>query len=667
MSAMDNLRKWFYSLVIPDVHFDEEQKRRIITLHGISFLGIFVLSVFTINDIFAGLPVFAIVTGATVLVVIAILVYFRLSKNIDVAGAAISIVMFALYAYLVIDFGDNGSAIMWIFTYPIIANFLAGVNIGSLLSTMFIISVGSMLFIHPTLRDGFELGFSIRAIGSYLVVFLFSVIYERVRISAHRNLDEARKSLAEAKAYTDIILGSVNEGLFLIDKAYVIQQGYSDFTEALLAEGSLEGKSFLDIMRNKVDPNIYTSVADYLAMWFNGKVNPALLEEINPLERTNLIMKKDGIPEEVFYSFSFYPVSDNKGNTEHLLITVKDITDEIRLARKLEAEEAKKAKEMEELFQIIHVDADIMTEFITDAEEELEYANNLLKDTRVANKEVFVELFQSIHAIKGNALLLGLDKLGQSLHKAEEKVKELVESNNPGWDAMLDCTLMIRQVSMEINSIKDLIKKIMTFQSKSIEGMDKGLLPRAILNSAEKEAERSGKKVNVVFKDFDSSAINESVRRHVKDILIQLVRNAVAHGIESPEERKIANKRETGIIEISMSNTGDNISIKVKDDGKGLDLDKIKNRALEKGLIEKSKIDSLSPSQILGCIFNPGFSTSTTADLTSGRGMGMSLVKKRVQQIKGNLKLSYKKGEGTCFTILLPVASPEEKSTQRIS
>ncbi|MEM5948331.1 ATP-binding protein [Spirochaetia bacterium 38H-sp] len=661
MSAISNLIKWFYHIIIPQGKFDEEQKRRIITLHGISFLGILVLSIFTINDIFSGLPAFAIVTGSTILIVIAILAYFRISKNIDLAGTAISILMFALYAYLVIDFGDNGSAIMWIFTYPIIANFLAGVSMGSILSTVFILTLGSMLFLHPTLRDGFALGFSIRAIGSYLVVFLFSVIYERARISAHKNLDDARRNLAEAKSYTDTILGSVNEGLFLIDKNFIIQQGYSDFTETLLAEESPEGKSFLDIMRHKVDPNLYASISDYLAMWFQGKVNPTLLAEINPLERAAIIMKKDGIPEEVFYSFLFYPVNDTDGNINQLLITVKDITEEVRLARKLEAEEAKKAREMEELFQIIHVDADIMREFITDAEEELEYANKLLKDTRVANKSVFIELFQSIHAIKGNALLLGLEKVGQSLHKTEEKIKELIESNNPGWDAMLDCTLLIRQVSMEINTIKELINKIMTFQSKTLEGVDKGLLPRAIVNSAEKEAERNGKKVEIVFKNFDTARIAEKDRRHIKDILIQLVRNAVAHGIEKPEERALSNKKEKGTIEISMEKEGENTVIRIKDDGRGLDLEQIKQKALEKGIIKTDQSDSLSPSQILGCIFNPGFSTSSTADLTSGRGMGMSLVKKRVQQLKGNLKLSYKKGEGTCFSIFIPTAVTEKQ------
>lgn len=177
------------------------------------------------------------------------------------------------------------------------------------------------------------------------------------------------------------------------------------------------------------------------------------------------------------------------------------------------------------------------------------------------------------------------------------------------------------------------------------------LFPRAVRDMAKEFS----KKIDLTIEGEDT-LIDKRVLEEVYDPLIHILRNAVDHGIEMPEERLAYGKPETGKIVISAKQEGDRIIIKVSDDGRGIDPELIKRIALKKGLITEAEANSISEKEAIYLIFKPGFSSKAETTETSGRGIGMDVVKLHVEEkLKGHIEIETKKGEGTTFILTLPL------------
>jgi two-component system, chemotaxis family, sensor kinase CheA len=150
-----------------------------------------------------------------------------------------------------------------------------------------------------------------------------------------------------------------------------------------------------------------------------------------------------------------------------------------------------------------------------------------------------------------------------------------------------------------------------------------------------------------------TTEIDKMVVEKMMDPLLHLVRNALSHGLESPKERATAGKPEKGVLRLSANAAGDTVILEAEDDGRGMDIEKITSRAKELGLIrDKEPLDS---KRILDIISAPGFTTRDEADLASGRGIGMAAVRAAVGELGGSLTMTTRQGEGTRFTIRLPL------------
>lgn len=141
----------------------------------------------------------------------------------------------------------------------------------------------------------------------------------------------------------------------------------------------------------------------------------------------------------------------------------------------------------------------------------------------------------------------------------------------------------------------------------------------------------------------------------IKDPLTHMVRNSADHGLEGTAERKAAGKPEKGTIRLSAYHEGGHIIIEIADDGRGLNLEKIKAKALANGLVTEAELDKMSESQISKFIFAPGFSTAAAVTNVSGRGVGMDVVRTNIDSIGGTIDLKSVPGEGTTFTIKIPL------------
>ena len=154
----------------------------------------------------------------------------------------------------------------------------------------------------------------------------------------------------------------------------------------------------------------------------------------------------------------------------------------------------------------------------------------------------------------------------------------------------------------------------------------------------------------------EDTAADKTIIESLGDPLIHLVRNAIDHGVESPEQRLAAGKPEAATIQLRAFQEGDQVVIEVSDDGKGIDPDAIRLKAFEKGMITEEKADALSDQEAINLIFLPGFSTSETVTDLSGRGVGTDVVRSAVEKINGTVTLSSHKGEGTMVRLSLPLS-----------
>ncbi|MDR1400658.1 MAG: chemotaxis protein CheA [Treponema sp.] len=160
------------------------------------------------------------------------------------------------------------------------------------------------------------------------------------------------------------------------------------------------------------------------------------------------------------------------------------------------------------------------------------------------------------------------------------------------------------------------------------------------------------KKVSLVI-EGEETELDKSVIEDLLDPIMHSVRNSIDHGIESLAERKAADKPEEGMVLLKAANEGNMIVIEISDDGKGIDVDAVKTKAIERGLIHPNKV--LTDVEAFGLIFEPGFSTAKTVTDISGRGVGLDVVRRQIEKLNGTVTVSSERGKGTKFVIKLPL------------
>jgi two-component system chemotaxis sensor kinase CheA len=163
-----------------------------------------------------------------------------------------------------------------------------------------------------------------------------------------------------------------------------------------------------------------------------------------------------------------------------------------------------------------------------------------------------------------------------------------------------------------------------------------------------------GKKVNLIIKG-EETELDKSIIEEIGDPLMHMIRNSVDHGIEPPEERVKLVKPKVGIVELKAYNEGNQIVIEIADDGRGMDPEVLKEKALEKGLISEKEADMMSDKEAFMLIFKPGFSTASKVTSVSGRGVGMDVVKTNVEKLNGIIEIDSEKGKGSVFKIKIPL------------
>lgn len=206
-----------------------------------------------------------------------------------------------------------------------------------------------------------------------------------------------------------------------------------------------------------------------------------------------------------------------------------------------------------------------------------------------------------------------------------------------------------RYLSRQHLLVKDLEQEVMAVRLLPIATIFNSL-PRLVRDLATATGKQAALEIR-----GETTELDRKVLELISDPLVHLIRNAVDHGLEPPDERIAQGKPPTGLIQVSAESSGNEVRISIQDDGRGIDPARIRNRAIELGLLTAGRADQLDTQETLDLIFQPGFSTATNVTEISGRGVGMDIVRANLLELGGQVRIDSTIGQGTIITLTIPL------------
>lgn len=318
---------------------------------------------------------------------------------------------------------------------------------------------------------------------------------------------------------------------------------------------------------------------------------------------------------------------------------------------------------VEPAMQVAHTDTAFVDQWTTP---ETSVIAEMVPSTDTVTKSVSEPLVEQLdNVIKlGNSTTVKTEAAQQQAGKADEivrvKLSKIDNLNDYVGELIVLQSFIEQQISdSTTKKLQDAVRQMVKL-SKDIQGisMSLKLLPIKPLIQKLQRAVRDTagsvqKEVNLVVKG-EGLDIDKSVLDQLADPLIHILRNAVDHGLESSVDRSAIGKPATGTIELSLENKGNFLIVEVKDDGGGINLERVATKAIEKGIIPENH--NLSEKELINLIFHPGFSTKEQTTVISGRGVGMDVVKTNIEKVGGRIQISTELGKGSVFHLEIPLS-----------
>jgi two-component system, chemotaxis family, sensor kinase CheA len=480
-----------------------------------------------------------------------------------------------------------------------------------------------------------------------------------------RRLREERRASAAAQQMSDI-LDTVKDGLFLLDPELRVGAVRSRALGALLRRESFDGVHFEDLLRDLVPVRTLDTAVKYVRLLWGERANENLIRSINPLAEVEVVFDRgNGMRDTRYLEFEFNRVKD-AGGVHQVLVAVTDVTSRVLLSRETAAAQANAEAHTEMLLGILKLDAGQLRAFLSDCRATVSQINAVLKvparDAR-AYREKVEHIFREIHRLKGEAAAVGASTVETRAHAVEDLLSELRRRDSVDGTDLLPLVVRLDDLLAHVASILEVLQRLGEMHAAADLSATQ-LVPGPVVPHApadlgavlDKLAHRiagdHGKKVAVTAQGLDR--VPGHYRRAVRDLAVQLLRNAVVHGIEPPTERRERGKDEAGRIDIRFSSEQDGFRLTVDDDGAGILAERVRAAAIRTGLVTEAEAGALDARAVLGLVFRPGFSTRDHADRDAGRGVGLDAVRQAVQALGGRVGMATTPGRGTRFRVTLP-------------
>ncbi|MDO4433701.1 MAG: ATP-binding protein [Alysiella sp.] len=502
-----------------------------------------------------------------------------------------------------------------------------------------------------------------------VAVALAFVLFGWIMFGTLRQLTKGDKLIARANQEMSEIMASVREGLFLIDRHFVIGNQYSTHLEELIGINNLAGRNFLEIAETLLPESEIETLQVFVEQLYSEWVMEDLIEDLNPLHRITIINDNN---QPRYLDFRFFRVMhDNK--IERVLVNVVDSTQAVLLQESLEAQQEQEKREMEMLNTILNTDPAILHGFIETTKQRLTEVNNTLKkdetsQTELRNKVHFIG--RVIHGIKGESSALKLRRMVEICHTLEDTLVFLRSQKQLSGQDFLGLVVSLEDLYRLNDILSNYSQRVSPHvaphheanatQSKHqpVSGSSSLSPVHARLTHLQKFvqdiAQREHKQARLSTEGFEHANLSEQQWQQVQDILMQILRNAVVHGIEKPEVRETRQKSTIGCLKITFSQDENGFQIIAQDDGNGIDFDSIRHKAQQSGRYTEEQIAQFSRNQLLTLMMSDGFSTLNHASEDAGKGIGMGIIKETVRDMGGKINIASAFTQYTRFTFSFP-------------
>jgi len=517
--------------------------------------------------------------------------------------------------------------------------------------------------------------------------------------------DEVNRRISDLEAAVRLreqMLGAVPADLFTIDAAYGIGSRYANVLGGILERGAEAGETFLDLLRRLLPAEAFPAARDFAGALFDVTKDEDEVLGSNPLLAVEAsVAQPDGSEGVRYLAFDFRRIVEN-GAVVRVLVTIEDVTQRTLAERSLRESAAERTTQFEFVMGMLLASPAEIDRFIALACEQLAVADRSLKasdfasesgtKTAVLRQRLDVVL-QAVRAIGEGASAVRLERFERRAQDFERTLVGLKVRATLGGDDFLTIVMGLDELNSDLDELQALREKL-----PSLGALDTPLgvldpAPRSAFDSAPRNAlefaprvevpapepadagdevvagvgalakmlaAQFGKDVAVDAAGFDSRSLPPSRRIMIEDVLMQLTRNSVTHGIEPPEERDAAHKPRIGKIEIRSDAAAPPgaFAFTFRDDGRGLDTAKIRERALAVGVLAPERAHLLDDAEVAALIFQPGFTTDLGTTYGAPRGMGMSVVKSRiVDESGGEIAIDSEPGRYCEFSFVVPVGA----------
>jgi HPt (histidine-containing phosphotransfer) domain-containing protein len=485
------------------------------------------------------------------------------------------------------------------------------------------------------------------------------------------------RAAREAQTQTRDILATVKEGLFLIDSDFRIGKAHSAALGALLRREKFDGMAFDDLLFELVPQKTLDTAMKYVKLLWGERVNENLIKSINPLAEVEVNFDRSHGGRDIRYlEFDFHRVKGDGGEARQVLVSVNDVTSRVLLSRELKESQSSNSVQMDMLLGILKIESRQLVAFLSDSDATLKLINSVLKVPArddAGFRQKIDQLFREMHKLKGEAAALGLVTVEDRAHAFEDMLKELRERPELTGNDFLPLLVRLDDLFAHFKAVRELIDKLDGLRAAAQVGAIASGLTMAVptMDSARTPMQRPAQEVTSGLESLAQRIAGETGRkvrfevrgleqvpndylRTVRAVAIQLVRNAVVHGIEAAEQRVRGGKSEIGTLQLEFTRVKDGYEMVFQDDGIGLVAEHIKQAAVRRGTISADEARTLDGKAAIGLIFRAGFSTQEHESKDAGRGVGLDVVWKTVRGMGGRIAVSTAPGKFTRFKIQLP-------------
>jgi len=472
-----------------------------------------------------------------------------------------------------------------------------------------------------------------------------------------RRLNDYDLRVERAQRETSEILGTVREGLLLVDPQFRIGEQMSKSTASLVGHHVEPGQDFRELLKALVPDELYGPSCDYITLLMGDRVRESLVQDLNPL--TAVQVRSDGSGKPARYLTLAFNRSMEKGKLSHLLVTVLDVTRQQELELALVDARRQAQAEVSGMLGMLNLEPAELRRFLTTTERRLLEINDHLRSAggTVDYRQVITAILRLMHSIKGDAAVLGLHIFENLAQQFEVQLIEMRNKGSVSGDDLLALPLPLDEFFRRLSTVTELLYRLHPTHAApgaipqnrpSVQLLDQ------LTSLAERIANEHGKQVRLRAELSAWDNLDDDRRDVLREVAVQLIRNAIAHGIETADVRTSLGKDPVGEITLRLDRKdGQPLNFSIHDDGQGICPARIRAALVRDGRMSQEEADALPDKALIRRIFEPGISTREDADVHAGHGIGLDLVATRIQAIGARLNLASRENVFTRFTVTL--------------